>query len=83
MSYAEDQDWFGLEDVALEAEQDEQFNLENGIWVTREGIEIKISEMKTTHIRNCIGMLTRRTDRWRKEYLPLLFGELEKRNLKY
>lgn len=31
----------------------------NGIWTTRDGEVLKISEMTTSHIRNCVAMLDR------------------------
>lgn len=32
---------------------------EKGIWVTAEGKELAITDMKTSHIQNCINMINR------------------------
>jgi hypothetical protein len=31
-------------------------------WTTAEGVELKISEMETSHIRNCIKLIQRKWD---------------------
>lgn len=49
-------------------------------WYIIDGLEIKISEMSTSHIRNCIKLINERPG-WRDNYLPALKEELLKRNL--
>lgn len=50
-------------------------------WLTRDGRMMKISEMETSHIVNCIAKIQRSGGRWRGEYLPRLELELEIRSL--
>lgn len=38
-------------------------NINNGIWIQKNGSKIKIQEMKNTHIQNCINMLKRRLEK--------------------
>lgn len=51
------------------------------IWITRDGREMKVSQMETRHIVNCINKIQRSSRRWRIEYLERLELELEIRNL--
>ena len=39
------------------ARQEMQENIKCGIWVTRRGDAVRIRDMTTSHIRNCIKML--------------------------
>ena len=60
MSWAEEQDWFGLEDLALAAE--EQANqaeelIEQGYWLQNNGIAIPLINMELSHLINCIKMI--------------------------
>lgn len=79
MSWAEEQSWFGLEDLALEALYETKENTRNDIWVAKDGTKYLISEMTTSHIKNCIRMIQRSKYRWRPEYLELLVQELKRR----
>ena len=47
-------------------------------WITRNGRQLKISEMTTSHILNCIELICRRYP-WRVEYLAVLAQELTNR----
>lgn len=80
MSWAEEQSWFGLEDLILDAIYEGDENLRNGIWVARDGTKYSISKMTTLHIKNCIRMIQRSNYHWRPEYIEPLAQELEKRN---
>lgn len=77
MSWAEEQSWFGLEDLVVEARQNYLENLNSNLWETRNGDTINISDMTTSHIRHCINKILR--DNWRMDYLHLLQTELNKR----
>lgn len=90
MSWAEEQDWFGLEDLILEGsgiyrESEKpivrntlQWKFNQGIWMMGNGKPIRVSEMSDTHIINCIRMIEEgRLDRpWALEGLR---KELNKR----
>lgn len=81
MSWVEEQSWFGLEDIALEAiEYDalvrEKF-LSTGMWSTQYDGDIHLSQMTTIHIINCIKKCKR--EQWRLWALPILENELSKR----
>ena len=87
MSWAEEQSWFGLEDLALEAiyEENENIrneNIRNNIWIAKDGTKYSISEMTTSHIKNCIRMIRRSNYRWRPEYIEPLTQELKRREQK-
>ena len=53
-----------------------------GIWRTREGTDLKISDMTTSHIKNCINFIEKRMGEGLcvyAPYIPLFKEELEKR----
>ena len=79
MSWAEEQPWFGLEDLALDAIYKEDEDLRNSIWIAKDGTKYSISEMTTSHIKNCIRMIQRSNYRWRPEYIEPLTQELKRR----
>ena len=85
MSWAEEQDWFGLEDLALEALYGSDYDVDTKIeivWVCKDGTEMRIEDMTTRHIINCIAMIQRsiRSNKpWRINYLPILKEELNNR----
>lgn len=79
MSWAEEQPWFGLEDLALAAIYEAEKDIRNNIWIAKDGTKYLISEMQTSHIKNCIRMIQRSNYSWRPEYLEPLTQELEKR----
>jgi hypothetical protein len=79
MAYAEEQDWFGLEDLALDAEETYQFQLENHLWEDRDGNLHAIEDMSDEYIKNCIHEINRHNGTWRPEYLRLFESEKRKR----
>jgi hypothetical protein len=79
MSWAEEQSWFGTEDLVLDQEEREQELLENHLWETRDGSLYNIHDMETSHIKNCIKMIYKSNGRWRHEYLRLFEVELRSR----
>ena len=91
MSWAEEQDWFGLEDLALEALYDSDYDLDSihsGVeftsipaWRMADGNLIAIRDMETSHIKNCIKMIHRKNNTWRPQYLRYFETELERRKL--
>jgi|LGVE01.1.fsa_nt_gb hypothetical protein len=48
-------------------------------WEIRNGQVIKIANMETSHIKNCINLIIKSDYRWRTEFLLLLKEELVKR----
>jgi hypothetical protein len=55
------------------------------IWVTKDGKRLRVSQMTTSHIINCINKIQRHMAHgkpWRTEYLERLNLELELRALK-
>ena len=91
MSWAEEQSWFGLEDLALEAIYGSDYDidsetLDEGIefiaipaWRMKDGELIAIKDMDTSHIKNCIKMIYRSNGKWRHQYLRYFEAELRKR----
>lgn len=77
MAWAEEQSWFGLEDSVLEAEQEQEYLLENQLWKTKDGRILPISSMSTQHILNSLRKIRR--DNWRKPYGYLFNEELKRR----
>lgn len=55
--------------------------VDNNFWTMGNGVKIKISEMNTSHIKNCINKIKKSTTGWRSEYLESLEEELKNRNL--
>lgn len=52
------------------------------IWVCKDGTEIPLSEMTTSHLNNCVAMIKRSVKfnkTWRVDALPYLYEELSKR----
>ena len=81
MSWAEEQEWFGLEDIALEYEQqaiDIKELLLQGYWTMANGKQIALKEMSDHHISK--GIMAINEGRINREYaIPYLQYELEKR----
>ena len=87
MSWAEEQSWFGLEDLALEAGSDQDLDstrssvefISSPAWRMRNGKLIAIKDMDTSHIKNCIKMIYKSNGTWRHQYLRYFEAELRKR----
>lgn len=81
MSWAEEQDWFGLEDLVLEAIQSERDieYISIPAWRMADGNLIAIKDMDTSHIKNCIKMIYRHNGTWRHQYLRYFEEELRSR----
>lgn len=89
MSWAEEQSWFGLEDLALEALYGSDYDLDSTrssvefisipAWRMKDGKLIAIRDMDTSHIKNCIKMIYRSNGKWRHQYLRYFEAELRKR----
>jgi hypothetical protein len=77
MSWAEEQDWFGTEDLVFNQKEAEQFQLENHLWETKDGSLIEISNMSTEHIKNAIHLIYKY--QWRTQFLRLFEQELRHR----
>lgn len=82
MSWAEEQSWFGLEDLVLESIEEqreiESDFLYNHIWTTYDGQSVPVKYMKTSHLINCINKIKR--ENWRLYALPILETELKLRS---
>ena len=91
MSWAEEQDWFGLEDQALETLYGSDYDidsetLDEGIefiaipaWRMKDGELIAIKDIDTSHIKNCIKMIYKSNGTWRHQYLRYFEAELRRR----
>lgn len=81
MAFAEEQSWFGLEDTILdhiEEQNDIKYQfIQKGIWRTQFNEDIHLSQMKTSHIQNCINKCKKEI--WRTWALPILEQELKRR----
>lgn len=79
MSWIEEQIWFGLEpDEIIETHNDNNELLHKKLWRTAAGRTLRIEEMSTQHIENCIKRIES-SGEWRLQYLQVLKDELKKR----
>lgn len=74
MSWAEEQDWFGLEDLAFEAEErvnEAKDLIEQGYWVQANLKKVPLKSMTIQHLQNCIRMIKegRLNREWALPYL--------------
>ena len=80
MAWAEEQSWFGLEDLVIDYMQEQERIKDNflkrGIW-TGKSNTIHISQMNINYLKNCINKCKR--DSWRMYALPKLEKELERK----
>ena len=83
MSDNMDDFWCGIyEELALEDEAREMnYRFNNKIWVTKDGKELKIKDMETSHIHNCMKMINKKSKEWgyAEKYKELFMEELTRR----
>jgi hypothetical protein len=78
-----------LADNAYEIEQSQkrwesifikaEIEASKGIWRTKDGRVLKVEEMETGHIKNCMRMLERNNVPIRKPYIVMFTKELHRR----
>lgn len=54
-------------------------NASHGLWITKDGRYLHVSEMDTSHIRNCMRMLERNDSPFKDVYIPMFEKELAER----
>ena len=74
------------EELDFEEEEIEmEYRFENKIWVTKDGKKLKIKDMETSHIQNCIKFVNRKINgrQWAyaEEYTKLFNEELKARGV--
>lgn len=77
MSWVEEQSWFGLEPEDIRTYNDDEL-VKKKLWRTSNGRILRIEEMSTQHIKNCIKRIEFLKD-WRFQYLQVLKDELKNR----
>lgn len=77
MAWAEEQSWFGLENLVIAEREEYKKLLSKRLWKTFDGKVIKIKNMSLHHLRACRNKIIR--DNWRKDYLPIIEKELKRR----
>lgn len=79
MCMFDDNEFWAAAEIELEHDRQEaEADAKNGCWTRKDGSKIRVSEMSTDYIKNCIGYINR-TDVY-DVMLPLL--EMLKRELK-
>lgn len=51
----------------------------DGLWETREGKTLKVTDMTTSHIQNCLRMLKRGNSPYADPFIGMFEKELERR----
>ena len=51
-----------------------------GLWETRDGQTLKVTDMTTSHIQNCLRMLKRGNSPYADPFIMMFEKELERRN---
>ena len=64
---------------AMDREYDMKNRLSRGVWVTKDGKAIPITEMETSHIKNTIKWMEKNDFEYEDEYKRLLTQELNRR----
>ena len=82
MSWVEDQWWFGMEDMVIEARErqaEARRMIKQGYWMQADWEPIALRAMTDTHLNNCVKMIEsgRLKRRWA---LPYLKAEIDRRN---
>ena len=79
MSWAEEQSWFGTEDMIIDAEYvDPKEEIERGRWIQKNWEAIELKAMTDKHLNNSINMI-KNGRLARKWALPYLLFEKERR----
>lgn len=74
-----DYDWlFGEDSETLEDSPSQSFEVSEPIWTTKDGDEIPLSKMTTSHICNCIRLLESR-GKFKHKWYQIFKSELERR----
>jgi len=50
------------------------------VWKTEDGRHMLLTDMETTHLRNCLAQMLLRANGWRAGYLAPMVEELKKRD---
>jgi hypothetical protein len=56
--------------------------MQDTVWVTKDGQQLLVSQMETSHVRNCIAKIERSRKNWRRSYLSRLKLELVIREIR-
>lgn len=79
MAWAEEQDWFGTEDMIEQFPNPEE-EIKNGYWVINDWEPISLRSMTDSYLKNCIRMIE--SGRLNRPWaLPYLKAEMKRRNL--
>lgn len=73
--YERDQAIARWEEMSIRAHN----NASHGLWITKDGRYLHVSEMETSHIKNCIRMLERYDSPLKDAYIPMFEKELKER----
>lgn len=79
MAWAEEQDWFGTEDM-IEQFPDPEEEIKNGYWIMNDWEPISLRSMTDNHLKKSISMIE--SGRLNRPWaLPYLKAEMKRRNL--
>lgn len=83
MAWAEEQWWFGLEDLVIEQKEAENYAFQllfnHNLWLGKGGEQTyNLKDMNETHIKNCIKMI--KEGRLNRDWaIPVFENELKRR----